>query len=104
MNCGDAEPLLSELLDGELPDDTRAAVEAHVAGCEQCGADYRALRRTVRFVRGRGSVDNTPGTPGGIYEEFNFAVTNPATGIDPVRVIWKALARNERGDAKGEGR
>lgn len=102
MNCGEAEPLLSELLDGELPEDARAAVEAHVAGCERCAVDYRALRRTVRFVRGRGAVDITPGTPGGTYLEFNRAIADPASKTDPISVMWNALAYDSREDAKGD--
>lgn len=104
MNCIEAEPLLSELLDGELAEDTRAAVEAHLAACERCATGYRALRRTVRFVRGRGAVDITPGTPGGVYLEFNRAIADPAAGIDPISVMWNALAHNEREDAKGDER
>jgi hypothetical protein len=104
MNCGEAEPLLSELLDGELSEETRAAIEAHIAGCERCAADYRALRRTVRFVRGRGAIDIAPGTPGGTYMEFNRIIADPASTTDPISVIWKALAYDPRGDVKGDER
>jgi len=38
---------LSDLLDGELPDDERRAVEAHVASCASCAAVLNDLKRVV---------------------------------------------------------
>src|SRR5439155_18673044 len=53
--CGMApceyDPLLGPYHDGELPDDRRRAVEAHMAGgCPQCGLALRQLRgMSARF-------------------------------------------------------
>ena len=102
MNCIDVEPLLSDLLDGELAENERTAVEAHLAECAGCTEEYRALRRTVRFVRARASVEMTPGTPGGIYEEFNRAIADPASNADPIAVMVRGLLGDPRADAKGD--
>ena len=37
-NCDEIAPLLSAFVDGELTDEERAAVRAHVSECEKCGA------------------------------------------------------------------
>src|SRR5438046_4317561 len=38
---------LSEYLDGELPDDERRAVDAHLRGCAECSAVLADLKRVV---------------------------------------------------------
>jgi len=51
MNCDQARPLLGAFHDGELEPGLRAAVEAHVAGCDACAralARHRALGDTLR--------------------------------------------------------
>lgn len=44
MDCQQVLNELERLIDGELPDDTRAAVEAHLADCEGCRASGANLR------------------------------------------------------------
>ncbi len=51
MTCDEIQELLSDLLDDELAAGARAGVQAHLASCERCAGAYRALSRTVRFVR-----------------------------------------------------
>ena len=46
MTCADAQPLISRLLDGELPDADAAAVCGHLAGCPDC---RRFMRDAVRI-------------------------------------------------------
>ncbi|MCA9528768.1 MAG: zf-HC2 domain-containing protein, partial [Myxococcales bacterium] len=43
MRCEDCHGHLLDLLYGELGDETRAGVEAHLAGCEACAGAYRRL-------------------------------------------------------------
>ncbi len=52
MEHREAEELLSALLDGELPEDQRRAVEAHLAECEVCRRNLESLRRTMDLVSG----------------------------------------------------
>ncbi len=51
MTCTEMDARIDALLDGELPDDERAEVEAHLAGCAACAAlhaDLVALRNRAR--------------------------------------------------------
>ena len=52
--CDDVEPLLSPCVDGELVDDDRAAVRAHVAGCEACRARLQGIERVKHAVAAAG--------------------------------------------------
>ncbi len=96
MNCDQIEELLSDLLDGELADGARAGVESHLASCERCAGSYRALKRTVRFVRSNANVELEPGTPGGAYFDFTRAISDSENGADP-----EAIARTQIPGLKG---
>ena len=50
MTCHDARELLSALLDDALGPAERAALEAHVAACADCGRELEALRATVALL------------------------------------------------------
>ena len=50
MMCHDARELLSSLLDDALGPAERAALEAHVAACADCGRELEALRATVALL------------------------------------------------------
>jgi hypothetical protein len=50
MNCHDCQNLLSDLVHGELLDEQRPAVEAHLAECEACRAAEAGLRETVALL------------------------------------------------------
>jgi anti-sigma factor RsiW len=91
MNCDEIEELLSDLMDDELAEGARAGVEAHLASCERCAATYRALRRTVRFVRANADVALLPGTPGGVYQQFTRAMADGGYGRGAADVIGDAL-------------
>ncbi len=47
---------LSEYQDGELAPDERAACEAHLAECEQCGGALRDLQLAISLARGDADV------------------------------------------------
>jgi anti-sigma factor RsiW len=100
MICTDLTPLLSDLLDGDLPADARAAAEAHLAACAGCRGEYRALRRTVRFVRRNAATPLVPGTPGGVYANFNRAIADESYGRAPIEVMLEGLVdMTNEGDA-----
>jgi hypothetical protein len=88
MTCDAVDELLSDLMDGELADGARAAIEDHLASCDSCAASYKRLRRTVRFVRANASVDLAPGTAGDAYMSFSRALVDAGyarTGEEVVR-------------------
>jgi anti-sigma factor RsiW len=51
LTCRDGAELLMDYLEGALPDDVRAAVDAHLAACPKCVAFTRAYRETPRILR-----------------------------------------------------
>ena len=51
ISCGSGVALLMEYLEGVLPPETNAALEAHVAGCERCTAFVASYRETPRILR-----------------------------------------------------
>jgi anti-sigma factor RsiW len=51
MSCPEIAARLSELLDGDLPRDERAAVEAHLEGCADCRELLAGLRRVREAAR-----------------------------------------------------
>ena len=43
--------MLSDYLDGELPEAERIALEAHLQGCDSCTEELESLRATVQMLR-----------------------------------------------------
>ena len=52
MTCGEARILLHALLDGELDAGHAREVEAHIAGCPACAAEFAAQREMQRVLAG----------------------------------------------------
>ena len=48
--CATGVELLNDYLEGVLPDDVRAALDAHVARCERCVAFIESSRATPRIL------------------------------------------------------
>ena len=95
MNCIEAEALMSELLDDELSEDVARGVSGHIDACERCGRAYRALSRTVRFVRGNAGTRIVPGTPGAVYDDCVRAIVDESFGKNPAEVAMQFLAPRE---------
>jgi len=87
LDCAQIDELLSDLLADELPQAAREGVVAHLGSCARCSASYRAVKRTVRFVRAHAAVPLEPGTPGGQYSAFTRATMDSDYGRQPVDVI-----------------
>lgn len=87
MTCAQIEELLSDLIDDELGAGARTGVEAHLASCAECAAAYRALKRTVAFVRANASVDFVPGTPGERYRDFTRAMMDETDDRSPEQIL-----------------
>lgn len=49
--CASGVDLLMDYLEGELPPDVTAALEAHVAGCARCAAFVASYQATPRILR-----------------------------------------------------
>ena len=51
VTCASGVELLNDYLEGVLPADVRADLEAHVAACPRCTAFVAAYRETPRILR-----------------------------------------------------
>ena len=49
--CADGVELLMDFIEGVLPADVRASLEAHVAGCARCAAFVASYQATPRILR-----------------------------------------------------
>lgn len=54
LTCSEVLVRLSDYLDGALPDEERAKVEAHVARCDACERFGGAFATAVKALRGLG--------------------------------------------------
>jgi len=59
MNCRSLVELVTDYLEGALPEAERAAVEEHLAGCENCSAYLEQMRVTIALT-GRLTEDTIP--------------------------------------------
>lgn len=50
MNCRTLVELVTEYLEGSLPEGERAAIDAHLAGCEGCSNYLEQMRTTIRLT------------------------------------------------------
>ena len=54
--CASGVELLMDYLEGVLPPEVNAALEAHVAGCERCTAFVASYREMPRILRGATAI------------------------------------------------
>ena len=50
MSCRELVELVTDYLEGRLPDATRRELEAHLAGCDNCTAYIQQMRLTLRAL------------------------------------------------------
>ena len=56
-SCSRLVALLTEYLDGRLPDTLRSELEQHLAACPECVAFVRTFRSTLSLVRSLSEQD-----------------------------------------------
>jgi anti-sigma factor RsiW len=56
MRCDDFVELVTDYLDGAVPDDERARIERHLRGCDGC---TRVLAQWREVIRLTGHLDDT---------------------------------------------
>ena len=57
ISCGSGVELLMDYLEGVLPPEMNAALDAHVAGCERCTGFVVSYRETPRILRTATAVE-----------------------------------------------
>jgi predicted anti-sigma-YlaC factor YlaD len=50
MACGRFRELMMASIDGEIGEEDRAALESHLAGCDECRREFEELARVSRLV------------------------------------------------------
>jgi anti-sigma factor RsiW len=50
LTCRELVELVTDYLEGALPESERARFEAHIAGCDHCTAYLAQMRETIRVV------------------------------------------------------
>ncbi len=66
--CAAGVELLADYLEGLLPPDVRADLEAHVGGCPRCAAFLETYRATPDILRRATAVDLPPDLAGALRE------------------------------------
>ena len=61
MTCKELVELVTEYLEGTLPNDTRQKMENHLSGCDGCTHYLEQMRQTIRLT---GQVREENLTPG----------------------------------------
>ena len=62
MSCVDIQRRIPELIEGSLPDDERAILEAHISGCPACSGERRTLSVLLSELK-----EDAPWIPPGAY-------------------------------------
>ena len=70
LTCNRVSALISEYIDGELDDETAAAVASHIASCDDCRRLYEEISAVCRAVSDAGEVQ----VPDGLHERIMSAV------------------------------
>lgn len=92
-NCDDLRGRLTLYLDNELQGDDRAAVEAHLSGCESCAAIFARELNFLNAVRESGPLQvASPALRAKVEAILNAGQTLPAEG----RVAVKASRTGSR--------
>ena len=90
MNHQEVRQRLGEYLDGDMALGQRALLDAHLDACEPCAEELRALRATVRLLRGL----PTPGTPTHLAERVVARIQDGEGRTrwwDGLTTLWNAV-------------
>jgi anti-sigma factor RsiW len=60
LSCGELVELVTDYLEGRMPDAARARFEAHLDGCQGCRNYVEQIRGTVRLAGTLGEEDLNP--------------------------------------------
>lgn len=50
MTCKELVELVTEYLEGSLPEDVRARMDQHISGCDGCSSYLEQMRQTIRLT------------------------------------------------------
>ena len=70
ITCKELTEVLTDYLEGTLPPEDRAALEAHLALCEGCANYVDQMRQTIRVVHELRPADVEATAPDDLLEAF----------------------------------
>jgi anti-sigma factor RsiW len=89
MTCDEAEILLHALIDGELDAGHALEVEAHIADCPACSAEFVAYRRMSRVIAG---ADLRYTAPPALRRRIEAALPQPRQQAPNRRSVLRGFA------------
>jgi anti-sigma factor RsiW len=72
LSCGDVLAVLSDYLDGDLPQGGRLQVEEHLRGCEGCARFGGEFTVTVRALKSH--LRRATAVPAGVLDRLRLAL------------------------------
>ncbi len=60
MTCKELVELVTDYLEGTLPNETRRRMESHLSGCDGCTHYLEQMRQTIRLTGGLREESLTP--------------------------------------------
>jgi anti-sigma factor RsiW len=70
VTCKEFLVLLDDLIDGTVPAETRAELEAHLGRCPHCEVIFNTTRKTIQIYRSHEIYE----LPSGIQERLHAAI------------------------------
>ena len=80
MGCQEFTELVTDYLEGALPEVPRLRFEYHLAICEHCPSYFRQIQETVRLARVLGEEPVPPETRARLLEAFRARRRGRGTG------------------------
>jgi anti-sigma factor RsiW len=91
MRCDESEIMLHALIDGELDAGHARDVEAHVAGCAECGEKFAAFR-TMHEVMSAAPLKET--APAHLRKRVEALMATPASRVVSIRQFMRPTRRS----------
>lgn len=98
ISCHTLDPLVTPFLDGELPDEDRRAIEAHLRLCAPCYSRVASERVVHELIRARQSDLNAVRAPASL----RAACADLASAFAPAEGARAAADRRRTADKPGE--
>ncbi|MHA7839132.1 MAG: anti-sigma factor family protein [bacterium] len=77
MNHADVKSHLADYLEGDLPLDARALVDAHLDGCEACANEVDQMQQTIRLLRMLPEPETPPQIAANVMRRIRAGETRP---------------------------
>src|SRR5438093_11453763 len=90
MNCRSLDSLVTPYVDGELADDDRLAVDAHLRACPPCYSRVAAERTTHALIREHKAAFDQPAAPDALRTRCAELARRADAGLTARAPSWTA--------------